>query len=98
MLVVGGIRGGGTCNVRHGLVFVGVSVVVVVVVVVTVNGTEKVVRVLNVVVGSRFGLVVGGKELEVRGVGVVVWVGVMVGVLLLLLLLGVRGSVGWVVL
>ncbi len=59
---------------------VGVVVVVVVVVVVTINRAEKVVRVLNVVVDSRFGLVVGGKELEVRGVRVVVWVGVMVGV------------------
>ena len=57
-----------------------VGVVVVVVVVVTINRTEKVVRVLNVVVNSRIGLVVGGKELVVRSVRVVVWVGVMVGV------------------
>ena len=57
-----------------------VGVVVVVVVVVTINRTEKVVRVLNVVVNSRTGLVVGGKELEVRSIRVVVWVGVMVGV------------------
>ena len=80
LLGVGGFRGGGTYYVGHCLVFLRVGVVVVVVVVVTINRTEKVVRVLNVVVNSRIGLVVGGKELEVRSVRVVVWVGVMVGV------------------